>query len=133
MILKVSALETAMGRKVDRHQWDQVEVLTSKLSTYAEFKQETVEELQDFHQKINQINIRHDTLDQRIHVCQQDLQRQSTEMTKLVTRNEIRIIAKELEKVMLQMECTASKDSLDEVRASRLITAFIIVNRHKLN
>ena len=116
LINKVADLESSLGRKVDRHQWEQLEVLASKLSTYAEFKIKAISRFDEVQHELNQMNGRHDRLSEEFQICRNDVQRQASEMTKLATRNELRLIAKELEKTVNQMEQTAAKSSLDQVR-----------------
>lgn len=122
LIAKVSDLESSIGRKVDRHQWEHLEVLASKLSTYAEFKTNTVSKFDELQRELSQMRGQHDRLTEELQSCHNEVQRQKNEVTKLASRNELRLVAKELEKVVNQMEQTATKSSLGQVGSSPCLT-----------
>ena len=126
-------MESSIGRKVDLHQWEQLEVLASKLSTYAEFKNKTMLKLDEYEQELGDVNGRCGRLTEELQTCREDVRMQANEMTKLASRSELRLIAKELEKVVNQMELMAAKSSLDQVRclgSTRSVMRFSC--RHKL-
>jgi uncharacterized coiled-coil protein SlyX len=102
--------------KLDRSDLSQVEVLASRLQKFSEFKDTT-------HHRLTELEITTATEIQPTLAIQanelNDLRKQvvsqSSEFNKLAPRTELRILAKELERLAVVIDSTATQSSLNQV------------------
>ena len=111
-------LEASLEGKVETSKLAQMDLLASRLEQYAEFKKNTLEQIQELKTSSFLLQQTSSAHEESLIKVKSKISSQSVELSKMSPRTELRQLAKELEKQITAMASLSSKEDFDKVQTN---------------
>lgn len=111
-------LEASLEAKVETSKLAQMDLLASRLEQYAEFKKNTLEQIQELKTSSFLLQQTSSAHEESLIKVKSKISSQSVELSKMSPRTELRQLAKELEKQITAMASLSSKEDFDKVQTN---------------
>ena len=111
-------LEASLEAKVETSKLAQMDLLASRLEQYADFKKNTLEQIQVLKTSSFLLQQTSSAHEESLIKVKSKISSQSVELSKMSPRTELRQLAKELEKQITAMASLSSKEDVDKVQTN---------------